>query len=243
MCDFDKQKGPGRLMKKGLTLIVIGHVNFILSAIVHGSVLRHVSKPSNEISTEYTASNIISVTSGLLSIASGIVAILVSRNITNLKLHIGLLVSSFLNALLSLACLVGLIMAISLTISSDGSHLMKGCNSTNMPANARSPVIVNCPFDATRIYVSLSTRIHLKTTTKVDTTLALWFTCGVLSALEAGLSVWCFIVGLQLRGIGPCAQNYIREQLEEQALASGSKMDQHHTTQGERLIAHQSANA
>ncbi|ROJ78838.1 Keratinocyte-associated protein 3 [Anabarilius grahami] len=215
-------------MKKGLTLIVVGHVNFILSAIVHGSVLRHVSKPSNEISTEYTASNIISVTSGLLSIASGIVAILVSRNITNWKLHIGLLVSSFLNALLSLACLVGLIMAISLTISSDGSHLMKGCNSTNMPANARSPVIVNCPFDATRIY---------------DTTLALWFTCGVLSALEAGLSVWCFIVGLQLRGIGPCAQNYIREQLEEQALASGSKMDQHHTTQGERLIAHQSANA
>ncbi|XP_048046983.1 keratinocyte-associated protein 3 isoform X2 [Megalobrama amblycephala] len=215
-------------MKKGLTLIVIGHVNFILSAIVHGSVLRHVSKPSNVISTEYTASNIISVTSGLLSIASGIVAILVSRNITILKLHIGLLVSSFLNALLSLACLLGLIMAISLTISSDGSHLMKGCNSTNMPVNARSPVIVNCPFDATRIY---------------DTTLALWFTCGVLSALEAGLSVWCFIVGLQLRGIGPCAQNYIREQLEEQALASGSKMDQHHTTQGEHLIAHQSANA
>ncbi|XP_059375579.1 keratinocyte-associated protein 3-like isoform X2 [Carassius carassius] len=208
MCDFDKQKGPGRLMKKGLTLIVIGHVNFILSAIVHGSVLRHVSKPSNEISTEYTVTNIISVTSGLL--------------------HIGLLVSSFLNAFLSLACLVGLILAISMTISADGSTLMKGCNSTNMPVNARSPVIVNCPFDATRIY---------------DTTLALWFTCATFTALEAGLSVWCFIVGLQLRGIGPCAQTYIREQLEEEALASGSKMDQDHTTQGERLIAHHSASA
>ncbi|KTF80877.1 hypothetical protein cypCar_00014982 [Cyprinus carpio] len=129
---LDKQRGPGRLMKKGLTLIVIGHVNFILSAIVHGSVLRHISKPSNAISTEYTVSNIISVTSGLLSIASGIVAILVSRNITNLKL---------------------------------------------------------------------------------DTTLALWFTCATFTALEAGLSVWCFIVGLQLRGIGPCAQTYIREQV------------------------------
>ncbi|XP_052475778.1 keratinocyte-associated protein 3-like isoform X3 [Carassius gibelio] len=208
MCDFDKQKGPGRLMKKGLTLIVIGHVNFILSAIVHGSVLRHVSKPSNEISTEYTASNIISVTSGLL--------------------HIGLLVSSFLNAFLSLACLVGLVLAISMTISADGSTLMKGCNSTNVPVNARSPVIVNCPFDATRIY---------------DTTLALWFTCATFTSLEAGLSVWCFIVGLQLRGIGPCAQTYIREQLEEEALASGSKMDQDHTTQGERLIAHHSASA
>lgn len=228
MCDFDKQKGPGRLMKKGLTLIVIGHVNFILSAIVHGSVLRHVSKPSDGISTEYTVSNIISVTSGLLSIASGIVAILVSRNITNWKLHIGLLVSSFLNALLSLACFVGLILAISLTISSDGSVLMKGCKSTNVTVNARSPVIVNCPFDATRIY---------------DTTLALWFTCSIFTALEAGLSVWCFIVGLQLRGIGPCAQTYIREQLEEEALASGSKMDQRHTTQGERLIAHQADSA
>ncbi|XP_073683558.1 keratinocyte-associated protein 3 [Garra rufa] len=228
MCDFDKQKGPGRLMKKGLTLIVIGHVNFILSAIVHGSVLRHVSKPSNEISTEYTVSNIISVTSGLLSIASGIVAILVSRNITNVKLHIGLLVSSFLNAFLSLACLVGLILAISMTISADGSPLMKGCNSTNMPVNARSPVIVSCPFDATRIY---------------DTTLALWFTCAAFTSLEAGLSVWCFIVGLQLRGIGPCGQNYIREQLEEEALASRSKMDRNRTTQGERLIAHHSASA
>ncbi|XP_043118213.1 keratinocyte-associated protein 3 [Puntigrus tetrazona] len=228
MCDFDKQKGPGRLMKKGLTLIVIGHVNFILSAIVHGSVLRHVSKPSNEISTEYTVSNIISVTSGLLSIASGIVAILVSRNITNSKLHIGLLVSSFLNAFLSLACLVGLILAIGMTISADGSTLMKGCNSTNTPVNARSPVIVNCPFDATRIY---------------DTTLALWFTCSAFTALEAGLSVWCFIVALQLRGIGPCAQTYLKEQLEEEALASGSKMDQDRTTQGERLIAHHSTSA
>uniref|UniRef100_A0A9J7YZ98 Keratinocyte-associated protein 3 n=1 Tax=Cyprinus carpio carpio TaxID=630221 RepID=A0A9J7YZ98_CYPCA len=232
MCDFDKQRGPGRLMKKGLTLIVIGHVNFILSAIVHGSVLRHISKPSNAISTEYTVSNIISVTSGLLSIASGIVAILVSRNITNLKLHIGLLVSSFLNAFLSLACLVGLILAISMTISADGSTLMKGCNYTNVPVNARSPVIVNCPFDATRIYGIQD-----------DTTLALWFTCATFTALEAGLSVWCFIVGLQLRGIGPCAQTYIREQLEEYALASGSKMDQDHTTQGERLIAHHSASA
>lgn len=53
-------------MKTGLTLILIGHINFILGAIVHGSVLRHISKPSQHISTEYTVANIISVTSGLL---------------------------------------------------------------------------------------------------------------------------------------------------------------------------------
>lgn len=53
-------------MRKGLTLIMVGHINFILSAIVHGNVLRHISKPSQQISTEYTVANIISVTSGLL---------------------------------------------------------------------------------------------------------------------------------------------------------------------------------
>lgn len=53
-------------MKKGLTLILVGHINFILGAIVHGNILRHVSKPSQNITTEYTVANIISVTSGLL---------------------------------------------------------------------------------------------------------------------------------------------------------------------------------
>ncbi|TSO25172.1 C-terminal-binding protein 2 [Bagarius yarrelli] len=175
--DSDKQKGPGRLMTKGLTLIVVGHVNFILGAIVHGSVLRHISKPSGTIPTEYTVSNIIAVTSGLL--------------------HVGLLVSSFLNALLSAACCIGLLLAISLTISGDGSVLMQGCNVTDGPVNARSPVSADCPFDTTRIY---------------DTTLALWFPCTLLSALESGLSVWCFIVGLNLRGIGPYAHTYLKEQ-------------------------------
>lgn len=66
ICFVDKEKGPGRLMTQGLTLIVVGHVNFILGAIVHGSVLRHISKPRGRISTEYTVSNIIAVTSGLL---------------------------------------------------------------------------------------------------------------------------------------------------------------------------------
>ena len=53
-------------MKKGLTLILVGHINFILGAIVHGNVLRHISQPSEHITTEYTMANIISVTSGLL---------------------------------------------------------------------------------------------------------------------------------------------------------------------------------
>ena len=65
LCHSDKDKGPRRLMRKGLTLIIVGHINFILGAIVHGSILRHISKPNQQISTGYTAVNIISVTSGL----------------------------------------------------------------------------------------------------------------------------------------------------------------------------------
>lgn len=64
--DPDKDKGPRRVMRRGLTLILVGHINFILGAIVHGNVLRHISNPAQQITTEYTVANIISVTSGLL---------------------------------------------------------------------------------------------------------------------------------------------------------------------------------
>ena len=46
-----------------------------------------------------------------------------------------------------------------------------------------------------------------------DTALALWIPCTVLSGFEAGLSVWCFVVGLGLRGLAPCVRNYIKEQV------------------------------
>lgn len=46
-----------------------------------------------------------------------------------------------------------------------------------------------------------------------DTTLSLWIPCAVLAAFEVGLSVWCFIVGLALRGLAPCGNNYIKEQV------------------------------
>ncbi|KAL2098586.1 hypothetical protein ACEWY4_005066 [Coilia grayii] len=187
-------------MKKGITLILVGHINFIMGAIVHGSILRHISKPDGGLTTEYTAVNIISVSSGLLSIVSGIVAILVSRNLPVSKLHIGLLVSSLLNTLLSAACCVGLLLAISVTVGGEGQGLMKGCNASVAPINARAPISVDCPFDTTRIY---------------DTTLAMWFPCLLLAVMETGLSVWCFVVGLTLRGIGSCGRAY-REQFGEE---------------------------
>lgn len=196
----DGDRGPRKLMRAGLSLIIIGHINFILGAIVHGSVLRHISKPSGRLTTEYTTDNIFSVTSGLLSIFTGIIAILMTRNLRLKKLQVGLAVGSFLNALLSAACCIGLLVAVSLTIASDGQVLMLGCNDTEVPINARSPVSAKCPFDTTRIY---------------DTALALWIPCTILSGFEAGLSVWCFVIGLGLRGLAPCMKKYIKKQFEE----------------------------
>lgn len=46
-----------------------------------------------------------------------------------------------------------------------------------------------------------------------DTTMALWVPCSVLAATEVGLSVWCFIVGLALRGLTLCGNSYIKEQV------------------------------
>lgn len=192
-------------MRKGLTLILVGHISFILGAIVHGSVLRHISRPDQSVTTEYTVANIISVTSGLLSIATGIIAILMSRNLRLIKLQIGLIIASFLNALVSAACSTGLLLAIGLTVAHNGQGLMLGCNDTQVPINARSPVSARCPFDTTRIY---------------DTTLTLWIPCAVFAACETGISIWCFIVGLALRGLAPCGKSYIKEQFEEEAECS-----------------------
>ncbi|CAL8244993.1 unnamed protein product [Lota lota] len=211
-------------MKRGLTLILVGHINFILGAIVHGNVLRHISKPSQHITTEYTMANIISVTSGLLSILTGIIAILVSRNLPMLKLQIGLLVCSFFNALMSAACSIGLLLAIGLTVAHNGQGLMMGCNNTEVPINARSPVSARCPFDNTKIY---------------DTTLALWIPSVVLAMVEVGLSVWCFTVGLTLRGLAPCGNNYIKEQLEEATLSNRYRAGAVFPTQGQILIERQ----
>ncbi|XP_055666700.1 keratinocyte-associated protein 3 [Falco peregrinus] len=192
---------PGRLMGAGLALIVLGHGSLVLGAIVHGSVLRHVAGARLAVTPEYAVANVVSVGSGLLSIAVGIVAILVSHNLSQAALHWTLLSMSLLNCLLSTVCSAGLVLAIALTIHSRGMHLIRGCNSSALPADARAAIVTNdCPFNTTRIY---------------DTALALWFPSMVLAATEAVLSGRCGLVALILRGIGPCARSYAKEQLAQ----------------------------
>ncbi|KAM8954278.1 keratinocyte-associated protein 3 [Pelodytes ibericus] len=209
-CGFHLEKGPRQLMRSGIALIFVGHVNFILGAIVHGTVLRHVANPEKRVSPEYCAANIISVVSGLLSITTGICAILASRNLGRASIHWGLLILSLVNTLLSAACCLGLILSISLTIANGGKNLISGCNATVLPADTQSVVMNNeCPFDTTRIY---------------DTTLALWVPSLILSGVEAAISVRCCVMAFILRGIGPCGETYLRDRLQEEE-AEKEKLD------------------
>ncbi|XP_036922590.1 keratinocyte-associated protein 3 [Sturnira hondurensis] len=202
-CRFDAARGPWRLMRVGLALILVGHVNLLLGAVLHGTVLRHVANPRGGITSEYTTANVISVGSGLLSVSLGLVALMVSRNLFRPQLHWALLAVGLMNLLLSTACSVGLLLAVSLTVASGGRRLIADCHpgllDPLVPLD-QGPGHTDCPFDPTRIY---------------DTALALWIPSLLMSAVEAALSGYCCVAALTLRGVGPFRKERLQGQLEE----------------------------
>lgn len=58
-------------MKMGLGLVLVGHVNFLLGALVHGAVLRHINVHSQARVMVYAISNVLAIVAGLL--VSGLV--------------------------------------------------------------------------------------------------------------------------------------------------------------------------
>ncbi|NXG75581.1 TMM54 protein, partial [Baryphthengus martii] len=66
-------------MKTGLILLIIGHLNFITSAFVHGTVLRFVVSSQDIVSLQYAVANTASVASALLTISCGIATLMLSR--------------------------------------------------------------------------------------------------------------------------------------------------------------------
>ncbi|XP_047600776.1 keratinocyte-associated protein 3 isoform X2 [Lutra lutra] len=201
--EFDAARGPRRLMRVGLALILVGHVNLLLGAVLHGTVLRHVANPRGAVTPEYTTANVISVGSGLLSVSVGLVALLASRNLLRPPLHWALLAVALGNLLLSTACSLGLLLAVSLTVANGGRRLIADCHpgllDPLLPLD-QGPGRSDCPFDPTRIY---------------DTALALWIPSLLMSAAEAALSGYCCVAALTLRGVGPCRKEGLQEQLEE----------------------------
>ncbi|XP_061443435.1 uncharacterized protein LOC133365493 [Rhineura floridana] len=175
------------LARSGISLVVLGHLTLVLGAIIHGSLLYHVAWPAHTITSEYTMANVIAVASGHLSIAAGVLAVLVSRNFSHRCLPWILVVISLANVLISGACCMGLALAISLTVVNGGCHLFTGCNSSALPADAHTVITNECPFDTTHIY---------------DTALVLWLPSLLMAAVEAGLSAWCCTASLFVE-LGP----------------------------------------
>ncbi|XP_016065184.1 PREDICTED: keratinocyte-associated protein 3 isoform X2 [Miniopterus natalensis] len=161
-CRFDAVRGPRRLMRVGLALILVGHVNLLLGAVLHGTVLRHVANPRGAVTPEYTTANVISVGSGLLSVSLGLVALVASRNPLRPQLHWALLAVALVNLLLSTACSLGLLLAVSLTVANGGRRLIADCHpgllDPLLPLD-QGPGHADCPFDPTRIYLEELTEL------------------------------------------------------------------------------------
>lgn len=54
------------LMKIGLGLVLVGHVNFLLGALVHGAVLRHINVHTTARIMVYAISNVLAIVAGLV---------------------------------------------------------------------------------------------------------------------------------------------------------------------------------
>lgn len=50
----------------GLGLVLVGHVNFLLGALVHGAVLRHINVHSQARTMVYATSNVLAIVAGLM---------------------------------------------------------------------------------------------------------------------------------------------------------------------------------
>ncbi|XP_061493707.1 keratinocyte-associated protein 3-like, partial [Rhineura floridana] len=161
-------------------------MKYNVNIIFNCTLLRHMARPAHTITSEDAMANVIVVAYGLLSIAAGVLAILVSRSFSHRYLPWILVAITLANVLISGACCVGLALAISLTVVNGGRHLFIGCNSSALPADARTVITNECPFDTTHIY---------------DTALVLWLPSLLMAAVEAGLSAWCCTASPSLCGI------------------------------------------
>ncbi|XP_072357225.1 keratinocyte-associated protein 3-like isoform X1 [Scyliorhinus torazame] len=209
MCRIDNLLDRKQLMKVGIALIITGHLNFILGAITHGTVLRHVTAPGDGISVEYSVTSIMSAISGILTICTGIVVIVLSGNMPRTLLQYIVFTSTMLNSLVSMACMLGLGISVVVTIANGGRTLLAVCHlsSTKDVLQVKN----QCPFDPTRIY---------------DTTLAMWIPCLILTGIEAFLSIRCFFVSMNLLGGKKERLKFDRKQVRQKASEEIQEMDE-----------------
>ncbi|XP_074517233.1 transmembrane protein 54a isoform X1 [Sebastes fasciatus] len=176
------------LMKMGLGLVLVGHVNFLLGALVHGAVLRHINLHSQARTMVYAISNVIAIVAGLVGIIVGITAIVMSKNKRNRILQWVLLVFSLLAGLLAIASTLGLSVSMVKAIMNKGLVLLTHCKFSDKSVGSSS-ITYECPFDPTRIY---------------GTTIILWVPLIFMSVVEMVFSFRCFAVCTSYLYLCPC---------------------------------------
>ncbi|XP_029349932.1 transmembrane protein 54a [Echeneis naucrates] len=180
------------LMKMGLGLVLVGHVNFVLGALVHGAVLRHINVHEQARTMVYAISNVIAMVAGLVGIIGGIIGILLSKNKKKRILKWVLLVFGFLAGLLALASTLGLSVSVVKAIIDKGKSLFTHCRNFNEFVS--SSITYECPFDPTRIYA---------------TTIILWVPLILMSVVEMVFSFRCFAVCTSFLYLCPCRRRPI----------------------------------
>ncbi|XDV34706.1 hypothetical protein PO909_004838 [Leuciscus waleckii] len=177
---LEEQKG---LMKMGLSMVLVGHVNFLLGALVHGVVLRHFSLQRGQ-AMESAISNVIALTAGLLGVVTGILTIVLSKNEKNRVLTSSLLMLSAVAGLVAAASVTGLTVSLIKTIIQGDKGLLVYCGYSD---DGRSHLTManECPFDPTRIF---------------GTTIVLWIPLILMSAVEMVFSCRLFKVSISSLG-------------------------------------------
>ncbi|XP_061897812.1 transmembrane protein 54a isoform X2 [Entelurus aequoreus] len=181
-------KDSKSLMKMGLSLVLVGHIHFLLGALVHGVVLRHINVHSEARIMVYAIANVIAIVAGLMGIIGGIIAIVLSKNKKSRILKWVLLVFSFLAGLLAVASTLGLLASVVTAILHKGQSLMTHCTLLKNDVGS-SRVTYECPFDPTRIY---------------STTIILWVPLILTSVLEMVFSFRCFAACTSFLYLCPC---------------------------------------
>ncbi|KAM9842701.1 transmembrane protein 54a [Aulostomus maculatus] len=182
------------LMKMGLALVLVGHVNFLLGALVHGAVLRHINLDATARIMVYAVANVIAIVAGLVGIIAGIITIVLSKNKKSRILKWVLLVFSFLAGLLAIASTLALLASMVTAIIHRGRSLLTHCNFSKETVGSSS-ITYECPFDPTRIY---------------STTIILWVPLTLMSVAEMVFSFRCFAASTSFLYLCPCRKRLSR---------------------------------
>uniref|UniRef100_A0A8C1KPX2 Transmembrane protein 54b n=1 Tax=Cyprinus carpio TaxID=7962 RepID=A0A8C1KPX2_CYPCA len=161
--NLEEQKG---LMKMGLSMVLVGHVNFLLGALVHGVVLRHFSLQRGQ-AMESALSNVIALAAGLLTWS--------------------VFVSSAVAVLVAAASVIGLMVSLIKTIIHGDKRLLAYCGYSD--GRSHLTIANECPFDPTRIF---STTIVLWVPLILMSAVEMVFSCRLFKVSISYLGLpWC----------------------------------------------------